>query len=170
MHYIAIVIVSVTPMQSVLQCDFLNVRIMTRGESAGTAAKQELLIHRDGNTVHGIREGSFDVVVFSLLLSYMPSTEQRMECCIKAHSLLVPHGILLIITADSSHQNRHVDMMKSWRSAIEAVGFQRWKYVKDVHLHCLGFRKTLLSPVTGYSSVHSRFHQNMTIPQDKTRQ
>lgn len=104
------------------------------------------------------------MAVFSLFLSYLPSTEQRMQCCINAHSILAPHGVLLVITADSSHQNRHVDMMKSWCTAIEGIGFHRWKYFKDVHLHCLGFRKT--RTVTDYISVHLKFHANLYIQQD----
>ncbi|XP_020898757.1 S-adenosylmethionine sensor upstream of mTORC1 isoform X2 [Exaiptasia diaphana] len=85
--------------------------------------------------------GYFHVVVFSLLLSYFPSSVQRWNCCIKAHQLLAVNGILLIITPDSSHQNRNVAMVKSWKIAIESIGFVRWKYVKDTHVHCMVFRK-----------------------------
>ena len=31
--------------------------------------------------------------------------------------------------------------MKSWKRAIESLGFKRWKYVKQEHLHCMAFRK-----------------------------
>lgn len=44
---------------------------------------------------------SFHTVVFSLLLEYLPSTSQRLKCCLKAHRLLVTHGLLVIITPDS---------------------------------------------------------------------
>ena len=88
-----------------------------------------------------------------------------MLCCINAHKVLLFHGILLIITADSSHQNKHVDMMKSWCTAIEKVGFHRWKYVKDVHLHCMGFRKTKTEDID-YAFVQSQFHSNLFIIQD----
>ena len=118
----------------------------------------------DSKSLNYIRPNSFDIVIFSLLLSYFPSTEQRMQCCVNAHKVLVPHGILLIITPDSSHQNRHVGMIKSWRSGIEALGFHRWKYVKDTHLHCMAFRRTR-TPVD-YNSVHIEQHVNLYIPQD----
>jgi hypothetical protein len=144
--------------QSVLKCDFLNVPIV----SSKSSVNPELL----SCTLTSISEGSFDVVVFSLFLSYFPSTEQRMACCIKAHQALCFHGLLLVVTADSSHQNRHVDMMKSWRIAIEALGFHRWKYFKDVHLHCMGFRKTRCD--TNYDNVQSSLHSNLFIIQDKT--
>lgn len=116
-----------------------------------------------------MEECSKDVIVFSLLLSYFPSTLQRMKCCINAHSILVPHGILIIITADSSHQNKHVDMMKSWCLAIEEIGFQRWKYFKDVHLHCMSFRKTIHHGSTHYDSVLSKYHDYLYIQQDDSK-
>ncbi len=34
--------------------------------------------------------------------------------------------------------------MKSWKAIIEALGFHRWRYDKETHLHCMGFRKTSL--------------------------
>ena len=135
--------------QEVLQCDFLSVNI-----NAGAADAKSFTMH----------PASFDVVVFSLLLSYFPSTRQRMLCCINAHKLLKMHGILLVVTADSSHQNRHVDMMKSWKSGIESVGFHRWKYEKQTHLHCMGFRKTRV--LTDYDACLSKYHDKLFISQD----
>lgn len=104
---------------------------------------------------------SYDTVVFSLLLSYLPSTAQRLLSCINAHRVLRLHGLLLIITPDSSHQNKHTAMVKSWKSCIEAIGFHRWRYFKDTHLHCLAFRKTQRS---GNYTCES--HPMLFIPQD----
>lgn len=92
-------------------------------------------------TISEFPAGYIHVVVFSLLLSYFPSPVQRWNCCIKAHQLLAVNGILIIITPDSSHQNRNAAMVKSWKIAIESIGFVRWKYVKDTHVHCMVFRK-----------------------------
>ena len=140
---------------SVLSCDFINVNISESGTKfEGKVAK---------NSLHHIEAGSFDIVVFSLLLSYFPSTLQRLQCCINAHKALCLHGILLIITPDSSHQNRHAGMMKSWKQCIESVAFHRWKYVKDTHLHCMAFRKTRTS--MDYGSCLASHHM-LYIPQD----
>ena len=68
----------------------------------------------------------YDVVVFSLLLSYLPCTVQRLTCCVHAHRVLQPHGLLLVVTPDSSHQNRHAALMKDWRHCVESVGFHRY--------------------------------------------
>ena len=116
--------------------------------------------------IFSIKSNSFDVVVFSLLLSYLPLPLQRLKCVINAHKILKIHGLLLIIAPDSSHQNKHTAMMKSWKTAIEAVGFHRWKYVKETHLHCLAFRKTTTTRSTDYSKQLDNFHHLMYIPQD----
>lgn len=96
---------------------------------------------KEGQQVKILPSERFHVVVFSLLLSYFPSAVQRWECCRKAHQLLRPNGLLLIITPDSSHQNKNAAMMKSWKTGIESLGFVRWKYEKHTHLHCMAFRK-----------------------------
>lgn len=118
---------------------------------------------REGLQVKILPFELFHVVVFSLLLSYFPSAVQRWECCLKAHHLLRPNGLLLIITPDSSHQNKNAAMMKSWKTGIESLGFARWKYEKQTHLHCMAFRK--VAPC--HSCNRSNGYAEMVyIPQD----
>ena len=149
--------IDITPAHStVLTCDFLSVTI----SELSMKSKREV---KEGNDLHHIKAGSFDIVVFSLLLSYFPSTHQRLQCCINAHKALCLHGILLIITPDSSHQNRHAGMTKSWKQCIEVLGFHRWKYVKDTHLHCMAFRKTRIDIDYGPCLVNDHM---LYIPQD----
>lgn len=105
----------------------------------------------------------FDIVVFSLLLSYLPSTSQRWTSCFKAHELLKVNGLLLVITPDSKHQNRNAPMMKRWKTAIESIGFTRWRYTKHDHDHCMAFRK-LVTP-DGHKSLREG-PQMLTIPQE----
>ena len=107
------------------------------------------------------QERSFDVVVFCLLLSYFPHPAQRLRCCWNAHKILRTHGLLLVVTPDSSHQNKHAALMKQWKSGIEGLGFSRWKYDKEQHLHCMAFRK--VTSVTGMCGDDDR---QLTIPQD----
>lgn len=110
------------------------------------------------------QEQSFDVVVFCLLLSYFPHPAQRLKCCLNAHKILRTHGLLLIVTPDSSHQNRHAVLMKQWKSAIEGLGFNRWKYEKKQHLHCMAFRK-----VTGVAGACGDDDKQLAIPQDSDK-
>ena len=109
-------------------------------------------------------EESFHVVIFSLLLSYFPSANQRWDCCVKAHRLLAANGLLLIVTPDSSHQNRNCQMIKSWKHAVETIGFVRWRYVKQTHLHCMAFRK--ISKCHHYFLETGATPDMMFIPQD----
>lgn len=149
-------------LQSVYWCDFMNVKIIEEEQPEKQGDPSEAA--SSSPAIFSIKSNSFDVVVFSLLLSYLPLPLQRLKCVINAHKTLRIHGLLLIITPDSSHQNKHATMMKSWKAAIEAVGFHRWKYVKETHLHCLAFRKTCHT--MDYCKKLESFHHMMYIPQD----
>ncbi|XP_033745370.1 S-adenosylmethionine sensor upstream of mTORC1-like [Pecten maximus] len=120
------------------RCDFLNLELTDPDPSA---------LSKDDpfgglpDTVSQLPRQSFHVVVFSLLLEYLPSAGQRWTCCCNAHQLLAGNGLLVVVTPDSHKQHRNAAMIKSWRQAIESLGFVRWRYVKLDHLHCLAFRK-----------------------------
>ena len=131
-------------------------------ELAGDAVEAFLRLLR--SPIDALPAQLFHVVVFSLLLSYFPSPYQRWICCKKAHELLALHGLLLIITPDSSHQNRHALMMRSWRVAVESLGFRRCKYVKFAHMHLLAFRKVSLA--TSSDLVSQNYPEMLYIPQD----
>lgn len=110
---------------------------------------------------------SFHVVVFSLLLEYLPSPQQRWTCCKKAHRLLMLDGLLLIVSPDSHHQQRNAPMMKSWKMAVESLGFSRWRYVKQEHLHCIAFRKTRCPVDDGSDLGEAAAATMLYIPQDR---
>lgn len=82
-----------------------------------------------------------NVVVFSFLLEYFPSSSQRWSCCEKAYLLLVEEGILIIITPDSKAAHSNTKVMRSWTEALAAIGLKRIKYEKLQHAHCMAFRK-----------------------------
>lgn len=117
----------------------------------------------EGKEINILPSEMFHVVVFSLLLSYFPSASQRWECCQKAHQLLQTNGLLLVVTPDSSHQNKNSAMIKSWKTAIESLGFVRFRYEKQTHLHCMAFRK--VAPC--HSCIYGTGDASMMyIPQD----
>lgn len=117
-----------------------------------------LLLH------NGLPLKTFDIIAFSLLLSYFPAPEQRLHCCVHAHMTLKLFGLLLIITPDSNHQNRHSAMMRSWKEALEAGGFAKYKYEKLDHLHCMAFVKTRED--VEYIKLETDYKKFMYIPQD----
>nr|XP_033814749.1 S-adenosylmethionine sensor upstream of mTORC1 [Geotrypetes seraphini] len=152
----------VPAVESVYKCDFLNLQLQQPLQLAQDAV--EAFLKQLKNPIDSLPGELFHVVVFSLLLSYFPSPYQRWICCKKAHELLVLNGLLLIITPDSAHQNRHAMMMKSWKIAIESLGFKRLKYSKFSHMHLMAFRKTSLK--TTNDLVSRNYPEMLYIPQD----
>lgn len=121
--------------EDVIECDFLKLKVMPRGaDNLAGSLKTPL---------EALPESSFHVVVFCLVLEYLPSCTQRWSFCRKAASLLKPNGLLFVVTPDSKHQQRNAAMIASWRKALEHIGLLRVRYEKRQHLHCMAFRKQL---------------------------
>lgn len=109
-----------------------------------------------------ISSHSFDALIFSLVLDYLPTCRQRLSACRIAHELLVCLGLLLIIEPDSSlRANRE----KSWRQALESIGFGLVSYTKVANLHCLAFRR-IRSNCQTTDDEFERIAQLFNIPQD----
>ncbi|XP_072520125.1 S-adenosylmethionine sensor upstream of mTORC1 [Salminus brasiliensis] len=161
-EFITVGIDIVPAVESVYKCDFLNLQLQQPLQLATDAL--EAFLKQLRGPIDALPAQLFHVVVFSLLLSYFPSPYQRWLCCKKAHELLTLHGLLLIITPDSSHQGRHALMMRSWRVAVESLGFKRYKYVKFSHMHLLAFRK--VSATTTSDLVSHNYPEMLYIPQD----
>lgn len=117
--------------RDVHQCDFLNVEILEKGGWSQNVTGR----------ITDLTKESFDVVVFSLLLEYLPSSKQRYTCCSNASKLLAPGGILCVITPDSKHASANSRIMKKWKFALAHAGLLRIEYEKLPHLHCMVFRK-----------------------------
>lgn len=155
--------------EDVMQCDFLNLEVT---EQNGTP------LNSNGR-IRQLPASSFDVIIFSLLLEYLPSSKLRYVCCSKASQLLVPGGILCIITPDSKHATANSGIMKKWKYALANLGLLRIQYDKLPHLHCMVFRKCVHSTLSQHwltSSLASELkrgksftdepEQLMVIPQD----
>ncbi|XP_078530540.1 S-adenosylmethionine sensor upstream of mTORC1 isoform X2 [Lissotriton helveticus] len=152
----------VPAVESVYKCDFLNLQLQQPLQLAQDAV--DAFLKQLKNPIDSLPGELFHVVVFSLLLSYFPAPYQRWICCKKAHELLALNGLLLIITPDSANQNRHAVMMKSWKIAIESLGFKRLKYSKFSHMHLLAFRKVSLKTINDL--VSRNYPEMLYIPQD----
>ncbi|XP_054740735.1 S-adenosylmethionine sensor upstream of mTORC1 [Anastrepha obliqua] len=142
----------------VLKGDFLQIVI----------DKSEQVVTEFG-TVQRLPCEHFDCVIFSLLLEYIPSPEERLHCCRKAHELLRSEGILIIITPDSQHVGKNAKLMKNWRYALGTLGFYRICFEKLPHITCMVFRKTLNPAVARiWADLHREDYMTTTIniPQD----
>lgn len=156
----------------VRQCDFLALRIdedsvvdivVAASETAAAAAESSTI------AIDRLPAASFDVIVFSLLLEYMPTSEQRLHCCRTAYQLLRPEGVLIIITPDSKHVGANAKLIKTWRFALALMGFSRVRMEKLEHLTCMVFRRSRRKRVAQrWASLHREEYMEevMHIPQD----
>ncbi|KAJ8680439.1 hypothetical protein QAD02_016226 [Eretmocerus hayati] len=117
--------------EDVTKCDFLKLEVQNTKEYS-----------RDDEALIMLPESSFDAVIFSLFLEYIPCPNQRFLCCEKAYNLLRKGGILLIATPDSKNGGANIRIINtSWKVTLAKLGFMRIQYKKLAHLHCLVFRK-----------------------------
>lgn len=147
--------------EDVIECDFLNVELGDCTEVSNSDGKSQ--------TISKLGAESYDVVVFSLLLEYLPTSEQRLKCCEKAGKLLRDEGILCIITPDSKHLGVNAKLMKTWRYALAQLGLGRIKIEKLEHITCMVFRKCLDPEISlRWSRLHKEpyMEYRMEIPQD----
>lgn len=131
---------------SVYQCDFLNLRVSNT---------DTVSVITDSGDPSGIKAltslpaASFDAVVFSLVLSYLPAPSQRLAMIKKAHMLLKrnmdkvakPHysPLLLIVEKESIYRSPSIDssrgngrtnntLLSEWKDVITDCGFTLIKY------------------------------------------
>lgn len=150
---------------AVRQCDFLALRVddnddNDEADSAKTTAD---------TAIDRLPAASFDVIVFCLLLEYLPTSEQRLHCCRTAYRLLRPEGVLIIITPDSKHVGANARLIKTWRYALAHIGLSRMRLEKLQHLTCMVFRRTPCRRVAQrWALLHREPYmaEAMHIPQD----
>lgn len=145
----------------VIECDFLSVKVIESKPST----------EDDKSKLTALIANTYDVIVFSLLLEYMPASEQRICCCEKAYRLLKNEGILIVITPDSKHVGANAKLMKTWRYALALMGFNRVKYEKLEHITCMVFRKCISDNIgKRWARLHKEPYMDykIEIPQDFT--
>jgi hypothetical protein len=127
---------------SVYECDWLRVDIASSGRVVAEP--------REGSIFHrllAVEAHDVDALVFSLVLSYVPTPEQRGEMVRRARLVLKNRGegLLFIMTPHSTDKTRGapqnaLPILKEWRKSIEYLGFERVIYDRQKSLHCLAFR------------------------------
>lgn len=157
-----VVAVDIAPSKSsgVYKMDFTNVQIV---ESPTLDSCHNRLMH--------LPSRYFDVVVFSLLLEYLPSSEQRVKCVQNSYEVLDNEGLLVIITPDSKHVGANAKLMKNWRHTISQLGFNRIMFEKMEHVTCMIFRKCIHKSVSErWAKLHKEAgmteNLSLNIPQD----
>lgn len=143
--------------KDVFQCDFLEAEIKPILEKS---------LFDVNSTSSIFYEKTFDIVVLSLVLEYLPAPQQRAIFCYKSWQLLQENGICIIITPDSKSINHNTQMMKSWKLALEKIGFIRVKYEKLQHVHCMAFRKIKDESIFIDGMEQDSISKLLFIPQD----
>nr|CAI5825729.1 unnamed protein product [Callosobruchus analis] len=157
LHFETLALDIAPAVEDVVKCDFLSLKV------------DEKLYMSEANCLLELPKCSFDIVVFSLYLEYLPSPKQRLGSCVKAYELLKTEGLLVIISPDSNHVGANAKIMKSWRSCLAKVGYSRIKYEKLTHLHCMAFRKSYCKEIPlRWVQIHPNLnvYDDMFIPQD----
>lgn len=140
----------------VYTCDFLQVNIGNKMQVTDT-------------TIKVLPKNTFHVIVFSLVLEYLPTAEQRILFCENAYKLLITEGILVIITPDSKHANANTKFVKTWRYLLAQLGFSRITVEKLRHINCMLFRKCLRQEIAQrWAEMHNSYkeYDSLVIPQD----
>jgi len=145
----------------VFRCDFLSVEI-------------DIDTVYDDQKILSLKREGFDVVIFCLLLEYLPLAGQRLQCIQKAIELLEVNGLLCIVTPDSSHMGKNSLQMKSWKHGLNLHGLRQVSYEKTRHFHGLVFRKPskiiqeLVIEESIAKSVNCDLQDLFFIPQDSS--
>jgi hypothetical protein len=143
----------------VQKCDFLELELLPAGSSPITASEMQDV---GAQALRALPCAAFDVVVFSLVLSYLPTAALRHLALTKARALLVPGGLLLVVDPksiapggaargsgprDSGRMGRQEfkldelpPILQGWVHALVPVGLELMHYNRVTQTHCLVFR------------------------------
>jgi len=128
--------------EDVLKCDFLQLKVGDRRVE-----------NEESNSLIELKESSFDIVVFSFFLEYLPDRKQRIESCRKARDLLKTGGILYILRPDSNHDGPgsiNTKLVKALKVGNAVLGLKRIFLEKLEHLWCMGFVKISPDETSAY--------------------
>lgn len=107
--------------EDVHQADFFDLEIVEAPDA------ESPLCVKDGK-LEGLVAKSFDVVVLSLVLSFLPSPEKRIEMVAKARQCLRDHrGLLFVVEGGSAIMEGNwyqKDAAAEWSQAMETAGFK----------------------------------------------
>jgi len=157
----SIICVDLAPANAeVFKCDFLSVAI-----GAETIILNDATFFDGGKRVKEFEKSSLKCVVFCYLLSYIPDPALRLQACIKGLKLLSVGGVLLLLTPDSSSQQKHYLFIRNIITGFAAIGAKKIRYRKEKHYHALVFMK--ISEI-GESDINvEEISKNFWIPHDR---
>jgi len=135
----------------VLEGDFLDVQFFDHIEDGNGA---ETLLKKSSSSskrLVGLKLCSFNIVVLSLVLTYVPTPESRFQMIINARKCLKGDGdgLLMIIEPHGFDKSKENLVAKTWQKTIESVGFEALVNSKTRDgLHLLIFKTSPLPPLS----------------------
>lgn len=108
--------------------------------STTTTTEEEKGLTRYRYRLARLARGSFDVVIFCLLLSYLPSPLLRYQACLQAYLALKDGGLLVILSTRTQGRRRD-PWVDEWVRAVEGIGFARVHLQVREKVVVLCFRK-----------------------------
>lgn len=167
----------------VFQCDFLQLQVTEPGTSCvstvsplelPSGSRVEPHARFVAGTLRSLPSGSFDAIVLSLVLSYLPLPSQRGAMITKARALLRPsshslrqhprrRGLLLIIETLSVDRQKaswrdRSSYLHQWVSTIEGLGFHLLRHNVLARSHALAFVTTQTPPDDRTPTLTSELH------------
>ena len=135
----------------VLEGDFLDVQFFDHIEDGNGA---ETLLKKSSSSskrLVGLKLCSFNIVVLSLVLTYVPTPESRFQMIINARKCLKGDGdgLLMIIEPHGFDKSKENLVAKTWQKTIESVGFEALVNSKTRDgLHLLIFKTSSSPPLS----------------------
>ena len=138
----------------VYSCDFLSIDIFSREEGSSRVRKRSDVGHY-GETDE--REWSYaidsfpcalyDVVIMTLVVTFLPSEELRGQMVGNARALLKRNGLLLLVDSASINKDRRgsgraTRALSKWRASLEQASLKFEKHERLQGVHALAFRAT----------------------------
>lgn len=136
--------------KNVLKGDFLNLQFFDKVDDKDDDDDDNIIKKSfgDENLEHleALRTSAFNVVILSLVLTYVPTPEKRFQMIMNARKCLKAtpgDGLLLIVEPHGFDKTKENIVAKTWQKTIETVGFRALVNSKTGDgLHVLVFETT----------------------------
>lgn len=138
--------------------------------AVGSSWREFLELDATGRRLQGIQHGSAHALIFSLVLSYLPTPQMRFDALVKAHDVLENHGLLVVLSTRTQGSRNKGNWIRDWVTSIESIGFVRVHQTIQSKLVGLSFRKCTREggtmDETRWNEIRKQMSEKLTILAD----
>lgn len=146
----------------VLQCDWLECQFHSPSTDS-SLARTILSPRKEGasetRALSSLAIGSFDVVIFCFMLSYLPTREMRLRSCFNALRALRAGGLFCVVSTRTQGP-RSGKWVEPWTHCIEGLGFKLAQKVIKSKVILLTFQKLLSDTELCSDSAEAHYRSN----------